>query len=251
MNGTVDRWMDRNHFLLHRVHSLLGIIPIGLFLIEHLLTNSLAWLGPEKFNEQVHWLHNLHYLFLLEIIFIFVPIAFHGIYGVAIVLTARNNPTRYPYLDNWRFALQRWTGVIAIIFIVVHLGHFRFGHWFGGEVYPGAPDPFALTQRGFYGIPPGIFWFGIYAIGLIAAVYHFANGMCTFCITWGITVSVAARKRMSVLAGGLGIILLIWGFMSLAAFRFHKYPPDRHGEEPAHASAVAGQHQLELSNEDH
>jgi len=251
VNGTVDSWMDRNHFLLRRVHSLLGIIPVGFFLIEHLLTNSLAWFGPEKFNEQVHWLHNLHYLLLLEIIFILVPIAFHGIYGVVIVLTAQNNPTRYPYLDNWRFALQRWTGVIAVIFIVVHLGHFRFAHWFGGEVYPGAPDPFALTQRGFYGIPPGVFWFPIYAIGLIAAVYHFANGICTFCITWGITIGDRSRRRLSVAAGGLGIILLIWGFMSLAAFRFHEYPPDRQGEESAHASAVAGQHQMELSNKGH
>jgi succinate dehydrogenase / fumarate reductase cytochrome b subunit len=229
----------------------LGIIPVGLFLIEHLLTNSLAWLGPEKFNEQVFWLHNLHYLLALEIIFIFLPLAFHAVYGVTIVLQARNNAHLYPYLDNWRFLLQRWSGVIVLLFVLVHLYHFRFAHWFGGEMYPHHPDPFGLTHRGFTSIAPGFMWFPVYAIGLIAAVYHFANGICTFCITWGITVSVASRKRMSVLAGGLGIILLIWGFMSLAAFRFHEHPPDRHGEESMHASAVAVQHQLEMSNEDH
>ena len=221
----VDNWMTRNHFMLRRVHSLFGIIPVGVFLIEHMLTNSLAFLGPEKFNEQVHWLHELHYLIWLEVLFIFLPLAFHGIYGVAIVLTAKSNVTKYQYLDNWRFALQRWTGVIAIIFVIVHLGHFRFADWFGGEAYVGAADPFGLTQRGFYGIPPGLMWFPIYLIGLTAAVYHFCNGLVTFCITWGIAISVESRKRLSIAAVGVFAVLMIWGVLALYALRTIDYTP--------------------------
>lgn len=234
MTADVDNWMARNHFALRRVHSLLGIIPVGAFLIEHLLTNSLAW-WPEKFNEQVHWLHQMHYLIWLEILFIFLPLAFHGIYGVAIVLTARNNATQYRYLDNWRFALQRWTGVIAILFIVVHLGHFRFAHWFGGEHYVGHPDPFGLTQRGFAEIPPGIAWFVIYLVGLTAAVYHFCNGIVTFCITWGLAISVRSRKRLSVVAAGVGAVLMIWGVMSLYALRATDHVPGPRPAESTHA----------------
>ena len=215
----VESWTSRNHFMLRRLHSLTGIIPIGVFLIEHLLTNSLTWFGPEKFNAQVHWLHELHYLIWLEILFIFAPLAFHGIYGLLIALTARNNVTKYPYADNWRFFLQRWTGIITILFVLIHLGHFRFAHWFGGEVYPGHPDPFGLTQRGFQLIPPGMIWFPIYLIGLTAAVYHFCNWLVTFCITWGIAISVESRKRLSVVAGGVGVVLLVWGVMSLYALR--------------------------------
>jgi succinate dehydrogenase / fumarate reductase cytochrome b subunit len=227
----VDNWMARNHFALRRVHSLLGIIPVGVFLIEHLLTNSLAWFGPEKFNEQVHWLHELHYLIWLEVLFIFLPLAFHGIYGVAIVLTARNNATQYPYLDNWRFTLQRWTGVITMLFIIVHLGHFRFAHWFGGEHYVGHADPFGVTQRGFQAIPPGIAWFPIYLIGTLAAVYHFCNGLVTFCITWGITIGVESRKRLSFAAAGLGAVLMIWGVMALYSLRtIDSVPGVPHGE---------------------
>jgi len=213
----VDNWMTRNHFTLRRVHSLLGIIPIGAFLIEHMLTNSLAW-WPEKFNEQVHWLHEMHYLLWLEILFIFLPLAFHGIYGVAILLTARNNASQYRHLDNWRFMLQRWTGVVAILFLIVHLCHFRFAHWFGGEPYVGHVDPFGLTQHRFEATL-GVAWFPIYLVGLIAAVFHFCNGIVTFCITWGITISVESRKRFSVAAGGLGVVLLLWGVMSLMALR--------------------------------
>ena len=215
----VESWTSRNHFMLRRVHSLAGIIPIGVFLIEHLLTNSLAWFGPAKFNEQVHWLHNLHYLIWLEILFIFAPLAFHGIYGLVIALSARNNVSKYPYADNWRFFLQRWTGIITIVFVLVHLGHFRFAHWFGGEVYPGHPDPFGLTQRGFQLIPPGVVWYPIYVVGLTAAVYHFCNGLVTFCITWGIAISVESRKRLTVAAAGVGLVLIVWGVMSLYALR--------------------------------
>lgn len=233
MTEDVDNWMTRNHFLLRRVHSLLGIIPVGVFLIEHLLTNSLAF-WPEEFNEQVHWLHDLHYLIWLEILFIFLPLAFHGIYGVAIAWTAKNNAAKYPYLDNWRFLLQRYTGVITLLFILVHLSHFRFAHWFGGEVYPGTPDPFGLTQRGFYEVPPGVWWFPVYLVGLTSAVYHFCNGMVTFCITWGIAISVQSRKRLSIAATGVFALLMIWGVMALYALRTVDYTPATLPEETAH-----------------
>lgn len=217
MAQDIESWTSRNHFMLRRLHSLTGIIPIGAFLIEHLLTNSLVWFGPEKFNTQVHWLHELHYLVWLEILFIFAPLVFHGVYGLVIALAAHNNVTKYPYADNWRFFLQRWSGIVTIVFVLVHLGHFRFAHWFGGTGYVGCEDPFALTANGFADIPPGAIWYPIYVVGLAAAVYHFCNGLVTFCITWGIAISVQSRKRLTVAAAGVGALLMIWGVMALYA----------------------------------
>ncbi len=219
MTENADSWIARHHFPLRRLHSLAGIIPVGVFLIEHLLTNSLAF-WPAKFDEQVHWLHNLHYLIWLEILFIFLPLAFHGVYGVIIALQGKLNALRYPYMDNWRYTLQRVTAWIAVVFVLVHLAHFRFAHWFGGEVYPGTPNPFDLTQRGFLEswLPAGL-WLVAYVVGLTAVVFHFCNGIVTFCITWGITISVRSRKRMSVVAAGVGAVLLIWGVMSLYALQ--------------------------------
>ena len=228
----VESWMARNDFALRRVHSLLGIIPVGLFLIEHLLTNSLAFFGAETFNKQVHWLHDLHYLFWLELLFIFIPLAFHGIFGVAILWGTKNNAHKYPYLDNWRFLLQRYTGVIVLIFAAVHLCHFRFAYWFGGKPYVGAADPFALTQQGFYDIVPGVaWWFVIYAIATLATVFHFCNGIVTFCIVWGIAISVQSRKRLSAVAGVAFAVLLIWTALSLYGLRrVSRTPAPSHGE---------------------
>jgi succinate dehydrogenase / fumarate reductase cytochrome b subunit len=188
----------------------------------------------------VHWLHELHYLIWLEILFIFAPLVFHGIYGLFIALTARNNATKYPYADNWRFFLQRWTGIVAILFVLVHLGHFRFAHWFGGTGYVGHTDPFGLTVSGFANIPPGKIWYPIYVVGLVAAIYHFCNGLVTFCITWGIAISVASRKRLTVAAAGVGAVLLLWGVMSLYALATARAPAP-HELEPPEADRLVQQ----------
>jgi succinate dehydrogenase / fumarate reductase cytochrome b subunit len=219
-------WMDRHHFVLRRLHSLSGILPIGAFLINHLLTNATAFLGPGRFDEHVRWLHSLPFLTAIEILFIFLPLLFHGAYGIKIALEGRINVRQYPYMDNWRYTLQRVTAWIMVAFILLHLAHFRFAHWFGGMDYKAArPFFFSFTQQGFEGLwLPKWAWMVAYGVGLAATVYHFCNGLVTFCITWGITIGVQARKRMSVAAGLLGAVLLTWGALSLYALGTMKPP---------------------------
>jgi succinate dehydrogenase / fumarate reductase cytochrome b subunit len=221
--------MDRNEFLLRRLHSLTGVIPVGVFLIEHLFTNSLAALsnGAETFNEHVHWLHELPYLLILEIVGIWAPLAFHGLYGIYIARTGKSNTSAYPYADNWRYTLQRLTGYIAAVFIVTHLIHFRFAYLFGGAMYVGAADPFEITRQGFAnGSLPAPILGAWYVIGTFAATYHFCNGLATFCITWGITVGDVARRRVSGAFAVLGVVLMVWGLMSLRAFQIAPAPQD-------------------------
>jgi succinate dehydrogenase/fumarate reductase cytochrome b subunit len=119
----------------------------------------------------------------------------------------------------------------------------------GGQAYVGTNYPYQLTYDGFH-LGLGTWWFPIYAVGLTAAVYHFVNGICTFCITWGITIGDQSRRKMSVVAGGLGVLLLIWGFMSLGKLQFGESPTGAAVEPPAHAAAVAAPQPFELSSED-
>src|ERR1039458_6661148 len=42
-----------NSFLFRKLHSLLGVIPIGAFLLEHLLSNFEALKGPAAYGAQV------------------------------------------------------------------------------------------------------------------------------------------------------------------------------------------------------
>lgn len=222
--------VDRRHFLLRRLHSLSGIVPVGAFLIEHLLTNSrafeFAWLnsGKKAFNEDVHWIHSLPFLPIVEILFIFAPLAFHAGYGIVIAMTAHPNSNVYPYGANKRYTLQRLSGYVALLFIIVHLCKFRFAHWFGGPMFIGSADPYELTRAGLqkwhpfgWEVPPG-FTFSMYIVGLLAAVYHFSNGIWTFCITWGITVGAQSQRKMGYVAATVGVVLMLWGSASLYAF---------------------------------
>ena len=43
-------------FVLRRLHSLSGIVPIGAFLIEHFISNSEATNGVQAYNDQVKFL---------------------------------------------------------------------------------------------------------------------------------------------------------------------------------------------------
>ena len=65
-------------FIWRKLHSLLGIIPIGAFLLEHLLSNFEALKGPAAYGVQVKFLNSLPLVRVLEWVFIFLPILYHG-----------------------------------------------------------------------------------------------------------------------------------------------------------------------------
>src|SRR5579875_2822838 len=71
-------------FLLRKLHSLSGIVPIGAFLVEHLISNFEALKGPAAYAAQVKFLNGLPFVRVLEWAFIFLPLAYHALYGVYI-----------------------------------------------------------------------------------------------------------------------------------------------------------------------
>ncbi|MBK8269635.1 MAG: hypothetical protein IPK83_15580 [Planctomycetes bacterium] len=78
-----------------------------MFLIEHLITNSMAAYGPERFNKSVQFIADLPFLPFLEIFGIFLPIAFHAIYGIKIAMSADYNSAQYPYMAKKRYVTTR------------------------------------------------------------------------------------------------------------------------------------------------
>jgi succinate dehydrogenase / fumarate reductase cytochrome b subunit len=49
----------------------------------------------------------------------------------------------------------------------------------------------------------------VYAVGVLSCVYHFANGLWTMGITWGVWTSVGAQRRASQVCAGLGVALAL------------------------------------------
>ncbi|HLP84042.1 MAG TPA: hypothetical protein VK157_06805, partial [Phycisphaerales bacterium] len=57
----------------------------------------------------------------------------------------------------------------------------------------------------------------LYFSGITLLVFHFANGLWTAAITWGLTISRKAQQRWGVACAGLGAALMLMAWSSLIA----------------------------------
>ena len=203
-------------FLLRRLHSLSGIVPIGAFLIEHLVSNFEALKGPAAYAAQVKFLNSLPFVRVLEWVFIFLPLAYHAGYGMYIWLRGKSNVIYYPWSGNWMYTAQRWSGGIALAYIIQHVWRQRFS----GVNLPDHPGA-AFHKVQVELLHPWMF--AIYAIAMIATCYHFAYGVWLFAAKWGITPGDRARARFGWLCTAAGVLLCVVGLASMWAFVEPKY----------------------------
>lgn len=206
-------------FFWRRLHSITGIVPIGAFLIEHILvSNATAINGPSAYARQVRFLGSLPMVIALESIFIWLPILFHGTYGIWIWFRGAPNLVRYSWEGNWMYSVQRWTGVIAFAYMGWHVWHLRFSG-IDIHLHPGAS--FGKVQMELAN--PWLLAF--YIVGLLAASWHFSCGIWLFCAKWGITVGESARKKLLFATIFLFFIISITGLLSLRSFVSHPQQP--------------------------
>ena len=170
----------QRQFFIRRLHSLLGVIPIGIFVVQHLVVNHFVVYGEDSFNKAANFMANLPFVLVLETFVIYLPILFHAVLGVYIALAVpRYNSVRYGYFRNWMFLLQRITGILTFIFIVWHVWDTRV------QVALGTELNYSLME----GILTDPFMFWVYIIGVLATVFHLANGLWSFCVSFGIIQS--------------------------------------------------------------
>jgi len=204
-------------FVLRKLHQLSGIMPLGFFLLEHFYTNSKAIAGAASFNEAVKDLQAIPYILLVEIGGIFIPLIYHAVYGLVITAEARPNNLNYPYPRNWFYTVQRVTGVILFFFITFHVLNFRFGLIPGLNTVSVAHRPdlaFEIVSREFR-----MWWiFIIYMIGIIATVWHLANGIWLFLVDWGIAIGERAQRLTGYACIAFGLVLLFVGVNAAVAF---------------------------------
>lgn len=206
-------FLARNQFLIYRLFSLAGLLPVGGYMCIHLLTNATILDSPAMFQKQVNTIHSLGMILpLVEWTFIFIPILFHAAIGWLIISGAVPNTGSYAYSGNIRYTLQRVTGIIAFFFILAHVIHL---HYLGSYVGGGEFDPHHASSSAGQALQRSI-WIQIgYAVGMLSCVYHLANGIWTFGITWGIWVSAKAQKRANVISIIGGAILAFVGLSAL------------------------------------
>jgi succinate dehydrogenase / fumarate reductase cytochrome b subunit len=238
-------FLDRHYHVIRRLHSLSGVFPIGLFLIPHLTTNSsILWgkalngakfedrgidaagAGVATFQHEVDFIHGLPALIFIEVFVLWLPILFHAGVGVWFARTGRFNTTRYAYQDNWRYVWQRLSGYLGVLFIFMHISSLRWGWNYGGLMPTFEADAAASSlavhlQKG----SAGLWMAAFYLLCVLALVFHFANGLWTAAITWGVTVSVGAQRRWGQVCAALGLGLA--GAAVAAVFGFATLDPEK------------------------
>lgn len=197
-------------FLWRRLHSLLGVIPVGLFLVFHLSLNFTAIGGEEAYNNATgmmelvpHWL-----LLVMEWVIIYIPLMFHAFYGVYIAFTATHNTKRFSTFRNWMFALQRFTGIFLVIFIAWHIFQTRVQKALGAEV------DFNMMAE----IVDNPLMLAFYIVGIVSATFHLANGLWSFCVSWGITQSKKSQQIFTYVSLLVFVILSIMGVAAIVSF---------------------------------
>jgi succinate dehydrogenase / fumarate reductase cytochrome b subunit len=208
------------HFLLRRLHSLTGIL-FGGYVVVHLLINATLIEGtrydsqPTVYQLQVDKIHSLPFLKAISLFAIILPIVYHTIWGVYVMINGRPNVGHYGYAKNWLYTLQRLSAVILIAFIAFHVLAFKgYLNWMlGPDVHftPGAATQSAINHM------KSAWWIGwvVYPIGIVSATFHLANGFWAAGIAWGLTVSATAQKRWGIVCTGLFFFTAICGFLAL------------------------------------
>jgi len=222
-------FFTRHEFALRRLHSLTGIVPLGLYMVVHLTTNASLLNGPETFQRAVFTIHSPGKLLpLIEWGFIFLPLLFHAGLGIWISREARYNTSHYRFVGNRRYAWQRWTGLVGLVYLFLHVMHLHGG--FHAEWWMESIDGVGLGQFRPYNagsslvhamnLGYGILWPAIYLVGVLALVYHFINGIWTAGITWGLWVSPKAQIRATKVCVALGVVLTVISLSAWAAATF-------------------------------
>jgi succinate dehydrogenase / fumarate reductase cytochrome b subunit len=208
----IDR--DRLHFVLRRLHSITGLVPIGAYMLVHIFfENAFILGGGHKFDQFVVAISQIPIPILLatEILVLWGPILYHALYGFVIMAGADlGTATHFAYRNSLLYTLQRVSGVVAFVFIVWHVYSLRLSFYFHG---------LEINYALMHGILSNPGWFGFYVLGVVSALFHFCNGIFTFCITWGLTVSERSQALVQRLSLALFAVTAVGAVAILAAFR--------------------------------
>jgi succinate dehydrogenase / fumarate reductase, cytochrome b subunit len=210
MSSTATR--PEYSYLLRKLHSFTGILPVGAFLAEHFWSNSAALVSAVKYDQVSSELQTIPFRPFVEWAAIFLPMLFHAGYGVYIWLRGKSNVSSYPWVGNWMFTLQRYTGLIAFAYIGWHLYTERW--------LTHGKTTYKMVENDLH----NPWYLAFFVVGVLASSFHLGVGIWNFLCKWGLAATVNAQRA----AGGLGAIVAVAfsvvGILIILSFRLNWHP---------------------------
>jgi succinate dehydrogenase / fumarate reductase cytochrome b subunit len=212
---TPARSTSQTHFFLRKLHSLTGIVPIGGYLLFHIYENLKVALpnGPAAYDEVIENVAKvapIPWFYLLEFGLILIPIAYHSFYGFYVWWQGSPNALSYPYRRGWLYWAQRISGIVAFLYIAYHYWALRWPTFIGTH-----PATYQVVREHLSN--PAVWAF--YAVGNVAAAFHFGNGLYGFAFSWGLAIGRRAQAAWEAIGWGLTLLLsaaslhILWVFV--------------------------------------
>ncbi len=103
-----------------------------------------------------------------------------------------------------------------MVYLFFHILHLH--GWFHAELWLKAIEPLGFASFKPYNAAStlvaamtGYIWPAFYLIGMLACVYHLANGLWTAGITWGLWITPKSQERATQLCAAIGIVIGVLG----------------------------------------
>ena len=200
--------------MLRRLRFWSGLVPLGAFLLIHLILNERALAGPAAFENAVFHAR-VPARCVLDALLVLTPLVVHAALGLWVVFARKSGVSPSPYSASIRTAM-RVTGVLAGGFIAMHLTEVRLrlagAHLGGGEIATILSEDLSSTS---HGIPVAAL---AYLGGTGCVVFHFAVGLWgAFATSRAGRASLRARQWLAYCAMALG--LSVWtGYADVVVF---------------------------------
>lgn len=197
-------------FIYKRLMSFLGVVPLGVYVVLHLWTNLSSLGGAQRYDLALESSRN-HPAFLALEVLLGAALLIHTVVGIGLLTRWRPSGGSTRYFRGLKFLLQRVAGIGVGLFIVAHVVKARIlpavqqagGHENWAGMHEALSEPLTLT---------------VYVLGLAGTSYHLANGLWTFLITWGLTVTPRAQQRAQWVSAAFLVVLLLMSGLSLYGF---------------------------------
>jgi succinate dehydrogenase / fumarate reductase cytochrome b subunit len=203
---------QKTPLLQSRLGSFLAVVPLSIWVVNHLWDNLAAFYGGAAWQTAVTQ-YKHPYAQALTFIIVMLPLLFHTGWGLVRIFSFRPNNLAYPYYGNLKYIVQRVAALGVLAFIGAHV-------WLAflqpRLIYGGA-EPFAAIAYEMRWHAPTIM---VYTLGVLGTAYHLANGLQGFAMGWGLLASERSMRRFEPWSIVIFLVLLGMGWGAL--FALHK-----------------------------
>lgn len=191
--------------LQSRLGSFLAVVPLSVWVVNHLWDNLSAFSGATAWQSAVT-AHPHPFSQAVTFVLVLVPLLLHTGWGLVRLFSFRPNNLAYNNYGNLKYLLQRASALGVLAFLGAHI----WKAFLAPRLLNGAPEAFDDIAREMRFHGPTLV---VYVLGTLGTAYHLANGLQNFGMAWGIFASDRSMRRFEpfVIIIFLVLLAMAWG----------------------------------------